>query len=130
MAIVVAEGVDSSTDVVVIGTAEDASGLEIVSTVIDGVTEVEIVVVVIISEDSDVMDARVVVAKVSTGVVLSGITDGIIVAEVVTIETAEVDVNAVVFGIETMLVEIEIKVSAEVKVTVGVIEISVDCEST
>lgn len=109
--------------VVVLGTAEDSNGLEIVT---DGVTEV---VVITTSEDNDVnMDVRVVVAKVSTGVMLSEITDGIIVVEV---ETTEVcDVNAVVSGIETMLVEVGIKVSAEVKVTVGVIENSVDCEST
>ena len=103
--------------VVVIGTG-DANGLEIVLTVTDGVTEVEmiVVVVVIISEDNGVeMDVRVVVAKLSTGVVLSEITDG-------KVGMIEVDVNTVVSGIETILVVVEIKVSAEV--TVDVIEIS------
>ena len=101
--------------VVVIATAEDSNALEIVSTVTDGVTEV----VVMTSEDNDVkMDALVVVAKVSTGV---EITDGIVVE--VTI-TEVCDVNAVVSGIETMLVEVGIKVSAEVKVTVVVTGVS------
>ena len=95
--------------VVVIATAEDSNGLEIVSTVTDGVTEV------VTSEDNDVkMDALVVVTKVSTGIVVE-----------VIIETTEVcDVNAVVSGIETMLVEVGIKVSAEVKVTVVVTGVS------